>query len=185
MPPFGPNPIRVVVREQRGTSFPSGEFTYFPAGPRFWFYRFGWCGQWGWVDDVADSAARCSAEGRPRPTATMAWRVAAAEPDEPDLAGGSAAAAGRAGVDLDEQRCGLVGVGLPVGLGPAGGGAVEPGPADRVAGHRVGAAGPGAAVSGREFRSRGTTSGRRLRRRAVGVLGGGGAGSCGRASATW
>ncbi len=75
--------------------------------------------------------------------------VSAAEPDEPDVPGGPPAAAGAAVVDLDEQR--LVGVGraLAVGLGAAGGGAVEPGPAAGVAHDGLGAAGTGAELRGR------------------------------------
>ena len=89
-------------------------------------------------------AARVSAEGRPRAGRDDGLAAAVAEADEPDLSGW--AAAGAAGVDLDEQRRVPVGVGFPLGLGAAGGQAVEPGPADGVPHDRVAAAEPDAVM---------------------------------------
>ena len=70
---------------------------------------------------------------------------------ELDLTGGAAAAAGAAVVDLDDDRFPAGGLGLAVGLGPAGGAAVAPGATDRVAHDRVEAAGAGAPTFGGGF----------------------------------
>ncbi len=72
------------------------------------------------------------------------------------MTGGASAAAGRAVVDVDVQRLAGVGV-LMVAVrgGAACRGAVEPGPAARVTGHGVGAAGPCAVVSCRNAMSSG------------------------------
>jgi hypothetical protein len=96
------------------------------------------------IHDVADLSGEMLGGGAAEPDGEGDVVAAAAEPDQPDLSGGSAAAAGRAVVDFDLQ--GVVGVGVAVAVrgGATGGSAVDPGPAAGVAGHGVEAAGPGA-----------------------------------------
>src|SRR6478735_9317040 len=106
----------------------------------------GWCCQWWRVDHFADLSGEVFGRRAAEAGGEDGLAVAAAYPDEPDVPGGAAAAAGRAVVDLDGQRRPPVGVAVAVRRFAAGRGAVEPWPSSRVARHRVGAAGPRAAV---------------------------------------
>ena len=104
-----------------------------------------WCCQWWWVDDFADLSGEVFGGGAAEADGEGDVVAAAAESDQPDLSGGSAAAAGRAVIDFDLQGVAGVGVAVAVRGGAAGGGAVDPGPAAGVAENRVGTAGSGAA----------------------------------------
>ena len=75
----------------------------------------------------------------------------APEPDQPDVTGTPAPAAGAAVVDFDDEGLPAGRVGLAVSLGAAGRTAVEPRSADRVAHDRPRAAGSGAAAGARSF----------------------------------
>src|SRR5450759_2859662 len=76
---------------------------------------------------------------------------AAPQPDQPDLAGGAAPAAGAAVIDFDDEGLPASGVGLAVSLGAAGRAAIEPGPPDRIAHDRLRTAGAGAAAGAGGF----------------------------------
>jgi len=69
-----------------------------------------WCRQGSWVDDLADLAGEVFGGGTPEADGEGDVVATAAESDEPDVPGGSAAAAGGAGVDLDLE--GFVSVGV-------------------------------------------------------------------------
>src|SRR5664280_2608530 len=92
----------------------------------------GWgCQGWG-VDDVANLAGKVVGRGLAEANSEDGLVGAAPQPDQPDLAGGAALAAGAAVIAFDDEGLPAGGVGLAVSLGAAGRAAIEPGPPDRI-----------------------------------------------------